>query len=78
VLRNVKYNLAKTSNYKAFCEEKTEKSDKKWDLSKLAVGNWFSEMQYYKLSKMPSKETSYYYDILIHKKETETYNIDQD
>jgi hypothetical protein len=33
-------------------EEKKEKPAKKWDLKKLAIGNWFSEVVYYKLEKV--------------------------
>ena len=47
ILRNVKYSLAKKSTLASLA--KPDPDAPKFDLSKLAVGNKFSEMQYYKL-----------------------------
>ena len=50
VLRNVKYKLGSKSQLAEFQKQQEEapKKKEKWDLTKLKVGDWFSEMQYYK------------------------------
>ena len=50
ILRNVKYSLGKTSTLDSL--EKPQSDEPKWDLNKLSVGNWFSELQYYKLKSV--------------------------
>lgn len=47
ILRNVKYSLGSKSTLSTLA--KPDIDAPKFDLRKLAVGNWFSEMQYYKL-----------------------------
>jgi hypothetical protein len=43
IYKNKKYIIGKSAK-----EEEQKKEDQKWDLGKLAVGNWFSLTQYYK------------------------------
>ena len=35
---------------------KTDRSKPKWNSSKLAIGNWFSQINYYKVKKIVDKE----------------------
>ncbi len=51
------------------------KSAEKWDGSKLAVGNWFSEVQYYKFVKKTGSD----YEVTVLKDGgSETYLISSD
>jgi len=51
ILKNVKYNLGRKSTLKSL-EMPKEPPRTKWDVSKLKVGDWFSENQYYKYVKL--------------------------
>ena len=58
VFKNVKYILGRKPA--GFTEElplKVDKSAPRWDVSKLAVGNWFSQINYYKLLDIVDKES---------------------
>jgi hypothetical protein len=44
IFKNKKYVVGKGKKE----DEEAKKEDQKWDLGKLAVGNWFSLTQYYK------------------------------
>jgi hypothetical protein len=74
-MRNIKYNLAKKSDFKNFTPAPA-KGGPKWDGKKLAVGNWFSEMQYYKLDKKEKKSEQH--DCTIHNEKMEQYSIPND
>ena len=49
ILRGVKYNLGKKSTLSSQSDQPFSNIKQKWDPSKLQVGNWFSESQYYQL-----------------------------
>lgn len=53
IFKNVKYVLGKK---KAEEEEKRDRDAPKFDINKLAVGNWFSLTQYYKVEKIDGDE----------------------
>lgn len=58
IFKNVKYSLGRKPT--GFDEELPLKVDKKaprWDGNKLAVGNWFSQVTYYKLTEIVDKDT---------------------
>lgn len=44
ILRNVKYNLGKKSTLNTLVPFDGDTQKPKWDLSKLSVGDWFSEL----------------------------------
>lgn len=72
VLRNTKYVLGKKSGTAI---EAPAKTAEKWDINKLAPGNWFSEIAYYKFQKMSGKE----FEVTITKESgVETYLISSD
>lgn len=48
IFKNVKYSLGKKSTLNTLTASNS--SDTKWNLSKLAVGNWFSQVQYFQLN----------------------------
>lgn len=57
ILKNVKYTLGRKSPSSSQVQEAAqEDGTAKWDGSKLAIGNWFSEIQYYKYKGMCNKE----------------------
>ena len=62
VLRNVKYNLAKKSTLNTLIPFDGDTQKPKWTLSKLQKGDWFSELQYYRLGTQ--NDCSYYCTIL--------------
>lgn len=53
ILRNVKYSLGKKSTLDSLQGWSYHPSHK-WNVSKLAVGNWFSENQYYQIKDVDS------------------------
>lgn len=69
ILKNTKYVLGKKS---AGANDQAPKELNKWDQSKLAVGNWFSEVAYYKYKSMSSGD----YEVTVRNKTLEeTYLI---
>ena len=53
----MKYVLAKASKKAEDKEEaKKRKNVPKWDIKKLAVGNWFSSVSYYKVKKINAED----------------------
>ena len=58
IFKNVKYVLGRKPT--GFAEElplKVDKKDPRWDINKLAVGNWFSQVNYYKLLELCDKDS---------------------
>jgi len=70
IFKNVKYNLNKKSAL-ASADIKNHLATNKWDGSKLSVGNWFSEMQYYKVKEQKGN----YFDCTVYNESMETYQI---
>lgn len=66
ILKNVKYSLGKKSTLSSLVAP-----EKKWDLSKLQVGDWFSENQFYKLTADLGNKV----DAKICNESNETYEI---
>jgi len=73
ILRNVKYQLGKAS-YKENLPLDVE-GDEKWSLSKLKVGDWLSEMQYYRLNREKKDERGRYSCKLYRKEAGPNYVI---
>lgn len=48
ILKNVKYSLGKKSTLSTL--DTSKNTDIKWNLSKIAIGDWFSQVQYFKLN----------------------------
>ena len=72
IIRNTKYVLGKKSQEEA---PEAEKRAEKWDCGKLALGNWFSEVQYYKFIKKTGKD----FEVQINKESgSENYTISAD
>ena len=71
IIKNVKFNLGKKSTLNTLEGWKWSETEK-WNQTKLEVGNWFSEMQYYKLTNNSSDSR---WDAEIYSKSRETYEI---
>lgn len=56
VFKNVKYSLGKKDAGIDELPFKEDSSQPKWDLKKLAVDNWFSQVQYYKVKEIIDAE----------------------
>jgi hypothetical protein len=56
ILKNVKYSLGKKAPGTEDLPLKVDRSLPKWTESKLALGNWFSAIQYYKVKSIPDTE----------------------
>lgn len=56
IFKNVKYSLKKGAKKAADDEEEKKKDGPKWDSKKLAVGNWFSGTNYFKIVKINGDE----------------------
>jgi len=56
IFRNVKYSLGKKSSGLDDLPIKHPKDTAHWSADKLAVGNWFSQINYYKLRTIIDKE----------------------
>ena len=57
ILKNVKYILGTKSGLASFTPSTS--GDSKWDVRKLAVGNWFSECQYYQYKQYSGYATQH-------------------
>jgi len=58
VFKNVKYTLGrKPAGFDEELPLKVDRTAPRWDVSKLAVGNWFSQINYYKLLDIVDKES---------------------
>lgn len=55
ILKNVKYSLKAKGGKKAKLVDDSKKLDK-WDVTKVAAGNWLSASKYYKLTKIDGDE----------------------
>lgn len=58
IYKNVKYSLGKKGKDAEELPLKFDKDASKWTLSKLAVGNWFSSVQYYKIKSITDKDNA--------------------
>lgn len=56
IFRNVKYSLGKKAAGTEDLPVKVDTKAIKWHASKLAVGNWFSSVQYFKINSIIDKE----------------------
>ena len=56
IYRNVKYTLGKKAAGSEEFPLKYAKNAPKWSATKLAVGNWFSSVSYYKVKSITDKE----------------------
>jgi hypothetical protein len=56
IYRNVKYTLGKKAAGSEEFPLKYDKNAAKWSSSKLAVGNWFSSVSYYKVKSITDKD----------------------
>jgi len=56
IYKNIKYSLGRKAPGTGDLPVKVDRSKPKWDSSKLAVGNWFSQIQYYKVKSITDKE----------------------
>jgi hypothetical protein len=54
IYKNVKYSLGKKSDGEVPVKEDSKAA--RWDSSKLAVGNWFSQVVYYKVKQIVDKD----------------------
>lgn len=77
VLKNIKYALGRKSPSSAPAPIPGAEDEKamKWDPKKLAIGNWFSEIQYYKYKHLASKKV---YEFTHIAKNEEDYQISDD
>lgn len=58
IFRNVKYSLGRKDKNTPELPLKVEKDASRWTQSKLAVGNWFSSVQYYKIKSITDKDNA--------------------
>lgn len=58
IFKNVKYILGRKDKNAPELPLKFDKDASKWTLSKLAVGNWFSSVQYYKIKSITDKDNA--------------------
>ena len=72
IWRNVKYTLGKKSTMSTLDSLTFKSTDAKWNSSKLKVGNWFSENQFYKLVD----HTGSQWTCMPHNEANEEYSID--
>lgn len=59
IYRNVKYSLGKRPAHQAALElplKPSKDATSRWEESKLAVGDWFSQINYYKVRELTDKE----------------------
>jgi len=72
ILKNVKYSLGKKSNFKTFEPKKVDSKTAKWNEKKLAVGNWFSEIQFYQFKNDVNWDR---FECAIHNANKDVYEI---
>lgn len=71
ILRNVKYTLGKKSTLSTLEGVKRDEKAPKWEQSKLKLGNWFSENQFYRLDTTTGKQ----WDMTIKNHENGKYSV---